>query len=149
MGMKNSSSVFQKAIESILGDLKGVPIYQDDVLIYASNDESLHKCLQAVKTRLQEKRVTINETKSVEYTNEISFLGFRIFSRGITPDHKLVEKVKQIQTPTNKREVEQFVGLANFFGHLIDNFASKIRPLNAIRQHDTPFVWSSKICGVF
>lgn len=149
MGMKNSSAIFQRAMESALGDLKGVLIYQDDVLIHASNDDELRKRLQAVKTRLHEKHITVNTDKSVEYADEISFLGFRISSKGITPDAKLVDKVKQIQTPINKREVEQFMGLVNFFGRLIDNFASKVLPINRLRQRDVPFMWSAKCAAAF
>ena len=114
MGMKNSSAIFQRAMESALADLKGILIYQDDVLVYAENQESLHKRLEAVKTRLKEKKITINKEKSVEYVDEISFLGFRISARGIEPDPKLVDKVKQISAPTNKREMEQFIGLVIF-----------------------------------
>ncbi len=149
MGMKNSSAIFQRAMESTLADIKGVLIYQDDVLIYADNDESLRKRLEAVKTRLHEKRITINEEKSVEYMDEVSFLGFCISSRGIEPDQKLVDKVKRIKTPTNKHEVEQFMGLANFFGRLIANFASKIKTINELRRRDVPFVWSQKCAASF
>lgn len=49
MGMKNASAIFQRTMEQILGDLKGVLIFQDDVLIYAANNESLMKRLNAVK----------------------------------------------------------------------------------------------------
>ena len=41
MGMKNASVIFQRTMEQIMSDLKGVLIYQDDVLIYAANKDSL------------------------------------------------------------------------------------------------------------
>ena len=43
MVMKNASAIFQKTIEQILKDIKGVIIYQDDVLIYAENEDTLKK----------------------------------------------------------------------------------------------------------
>ena len=76
MGMKNSQAIFQRTMESILSDLKGVIVYHDDILSFAENDESLVKRLAAIKTRLLEKRVTINEAKSVSFCDEITYLGF-------------------------------------------------------------------------
>ena len=58
-GMKNSSSIFQKRIESTLKGNKGV-IFQDDVLVYGTTKETFDKML-AVKNRLREKNFTINE----------------------------------------------------------------------------------------
>ena len=92
MGMKNSQAIFQRAMESILSDLKGVIVYHDDILIYADNSESLEKRLKAVKTRLREKHVTINEAKSIYYSDEMTYLGFRVSARGIEPDGNLVKK---------------------------------------------------------
>jgi hypothetical protein len=117
--------------------------------VYAENEDALTKRLQAVRKRLQEKRVTINEEKSVSLSDEITFLGFRVSAKGITPDEKLVEKVRLLKTPVSKKEVEQFVGLVNFFGRLIPNFSEKIRPLNALRKNDTPFLWTSECTECF
>ena len=41
MGMKNASAIFQRTMETILSDLKGVLIYQDDVAIFAPTTEVL------------------------------------------------------------------------------------------------------------
>ena len=55
MGIKNSSAIFQRTMVSILSDLKGVLIYQDNDLIFVDNEDSLTKRLNAVRTRLCEK----------------------------------------------------------------------------------------------
>ena len=41
LGMKNSSSIFQRTMEDILADIKGILIYQDDILVFGENDEAL------------------------------------------------------------------------------------------------------------
>ena len=40
-GLKSSSSIFQVAMEDVLGDLDKLIIYQDDVLIGTGNDEEI------------------------------------------------------------------------------------------------------------
>jgi hypothetical protein len=149
MGMKNASAIFQRVMEQILADIKGIIIYQDDILVFAENEAALNKRLIAVKTRLNEKRITINWKKSTELASEISFLGFHVSSRGVEPDQALVNRIKDMKPPTNKREVESFVGLVNYFGRLVPQFSSKLAPINMLRKRDAPFIWSEKCVTAF
>ena len=54
-GLKNSSSIFQNCIESTLKGIKGVVIFQDDVLVYGTTKDQCEKRMLAVKSRLREK----------------------------------------------------------------------------------------------
>ena len=47
-GLKNSSSIFQNCIESNLKGLKGVVIFQDDVLVYETTKDQYEKRMLAV-----------------------------------------------------------------------------------------------------
>ena len=149
MGMKNASAIFQRVMEQVLSDIKGLIIYQDDVLVYADNESTLQKRLKAVKTRLAEKQITINEEKSITLTDEMSFLGFRISARGIEPDDKLVNKINSMKASANRREIECLLGLLNYFGRLIPNFAEKTAPLNRLRKSTVPFIWSRECSEAF
>ena len=75
-GMKNSATIFQKCIEQCIQGSKGTLVYQDDVLVYAEMAASLRTRLVAVRNRLVEKGSTINEEKSINCTEEITFLAF-------------------------------------------------------------------------
>ena len=77
-GMKNSSAIFQKAMEGILKDIEGLIIYQDDILIYATSSELQAKRLSNVLKRLDQKRVTINMEKSLVNVEEVKFLGHQL-----------------------------------------------------------------------
>jgi len=144
MGLKNASAIFQRVMETILADMKGVLIYQDDVCVYASDEFSLKKRLEAVTTRLKEKKVTLNEQKCIELTDELAFLGFIVSAKGIEPDRRLVDKVLNISVPNCRSELEHFLGLANYFGRLIPNFSSICLPLNHLRKKEVPFTWSEE-----
>ena len=139
-GLKNSSSIFQNCIESTLKGIKGVVIFQDDVLVYGTAKEQFDKRILAVKSRLCEKSFTINEKKSnSKPVDSVSFLGYSISKEGIAPDPKHVEKIKNAKAPTNNKQLESFVGLANFYGRMISDFATKMLPLNNMRNSD--FSW--------
>ena len=138
-GLKNSSSTFQKCIESTLKGIKGVVIFQDDVLVYGTTKEQFDKRMLAVKSRLREKNFTIDEKKSnSKPVDSVSFLGYSISKEGIAPDPKHVEKIKNAKAPTNNKQLESFVALANFYGRMIPDFATKMRPLNNIKNY---YLW--------
>ena len=77
--LKISSAIFQNWIESTLKGIKGVVIFQDDVLMYGTTKEQLDKRMLAVKSRLREKNFTINEKKSnSKPVDSVRFLGYSI-----------------------------------------------------------------------
>ena len=98
--------------------------------------------MDAIRSRLREKKVTINESKSIKLTDHISFLGFRISSKGITPDERLVNKIKELKEPTSRAEIESFIGLINYFGRLIPKFTEKTRIINELRKKNKTFSWT-------
>ena len=63
-GMKNSASIFQRVIESVLHGIPGVLVYQDDILVHAQTSDQLAKRLSIFR-RFEEKGVTLNQSKSV------------------------------------------------------------------------------------
>ena len=144
MGMKNSACIFQRVMEAILKDLKGILICQDDIAVFAENELSLNKRLAAVRQRLKEKGITLNENKCIERADEISFLGFNVSAMGIRPDEKLVSRVKAIAKPKNVKQFESFIGLVNFFGRLIPRFSELVYPLNELRKKGVTFHWSKQ-----
>ena len=140
-GLTNSSSMFQNCIESTIKGIKGVVNFQDDVLVYGTTKEQFDKRMLVVKIRLREKNFTINEKKSnSKPVDSVSFLGYCVSKEGIAPNPKPVEK--NAKAPTNNKQLESFVMLANFYGRVIPNFATKLLPLNDMRNSD--FSWNKK-----
>ena len=147
-GLKNSSSIFQNCIESTLKGIKGVVIFQDDVLVYETTKDQYEKQMLAVKSRLCEKNFTINEKKSnSKPDSSVSFLGYSVSKEGIAPNPKLVEKIKNAKPPSNMKQLESFVGLANFYGRMMPDFATKILPPSEIRKEE--FRWDKEEQNVF
>ena len=136
-GLKNFSSIFQNCIESTLKGIKGVVIFQDDVLVYGTTKKQFDKRMLAVKSRLRENNFNINEKKSkLKPVDSVSFLGYSILKEGIAPDPKHVKKIKIAKAPTNNRQLQSLVGLANFYAKMIPDFATNMLPLNNMRNSD-------------
>ena len=147
-GLKNSSSISQNCIESTLKGIKGVVIFQDDVLVYGTTKDQYEKRMLAVKSRLREKNFTINEKKSnSKPVSSVSFLGYSVSKEGIAPDPKHVEKIKNAKPPSNMKQLVSFFGLANFYGRMIPDFATKKLPLKEIRKDE--FRWDKEEQNAF
>ena len=144
-GMKNASEMFQRTIENTLKGLAGTICFQDDVLVHGRTKSQCEKRWRAVQVRLKDKGFTINEIKSGNVMEKITFLGFTISGSGIEPDDRLVNKVRKIHPPQCVKEVEQFCGFVNFYGRFISNFTSKIAQISDLRKKsEAKFQWTDK-----
>ena len=123
-------------------------IFQDDVLVYGTTKYQYEKRMLAVKSRLREKNFTINEKKSnSKPVSSVSFLGYSVSKEGIAPDPKHVEKIKKAKPPSIMKQLESFVGLANYYGRVIPDFATKMLPINEIRKEE--FRWDKEEQNAF
>ena len=147
-GLKNFPSIFQNCTELTLKGIKGVVIFQDDVLVYGTTKDQHEKRMLAAKSRLREKSFTINEKKSnSKPVSSVSFLGYSVSKEGIAPDAKHVEKTKNAKPPSNMKQLESFVGLAIFYGRMIPDFATKMLSLNENRKEE--FRWDKEEQNAF
>lgn len=143
MGMKNSSAIFQRCMESILKNIEGVIIYQDDILVCAESKRQLKKRLGLIFQRLQEQSVTLNKEKCVTETDSLRFLGFLITKDGIKPDPALTEKILKAESPKTQKELSSLLGLFTFYGRFVKDFAQLCAPLHDAK-HEDQFKWSDE-----
>ena len=67
---------------------------------------------------------------------------------GVNPDPSKSDVAKW-PTPTNKKEVQQFLGLANYYRHFIKNFASIAKPLQRLTEKNLNFEWTDTCHDAF
>ena len=148
-GLKSASAIFQKAMETVLSGVKHVIIYQDDILLGAKSENELDLKAKKVVSILTSAGMTINLEKSILSASELTFLGFRVSGKGISPDPALVQKILDIKAPSNRKQLESFLGLANFFGRFIPNYSQTTEPLNQLRGKDAHFLWGPQQAKAF
>ena len=74
-------------------------------------------------------------------TKSPSFLGYELSEKGVTPYRHLVSKMLKISPSNDKKEIESFIGLVNFYGQHIEKYAEKISFLNNLRKKGVIFEW--------
>ena len=50
----------------------------------------------------------------------------------------------EARSETSTEGYQRIIGLINYFGRMIPNYAAKTRCINELRQNDTPFMWTDR-----
>lgn len=72
------------------------------------------------------------------HCTKLDYLGYRISKDGLGMDPKKVATVLEWQAPVTRRQLQSFLGFANFYRHFIPTFAHIALPLtNFLRTKGT------------
>ncbi|CAD0040808.1 unnamed protein product [Aureobasidium pullulans] len=146
-GLTNAPATCQMMINDTLREYldRTVVAYLDDILIYTNGNLEQHvKDVQQVLTKLQERRLKANPKKCEFHVKETEFLGFIIGVDGIRIDPAKITSIKEWPTPKNLKEVQSFLGLANYNRKFISGYSQTALPLVELTKQDTPFIWKER-----
>ena len=148
MGLCNSPSSFARLVEIAFRDLhhKGVLTYIDDIIAYSKTKEEHIILLDKIFSILQEYNFRLKPSKCSYFMTKVKFLGHYISEEGLSPDPKKVEAISKWPELKSVEEVQQFMGLVNYYRDHIDHFAEKVKALtdiqsNALKDDDWTTLW--------
>lgn len=107
-GLCSSPEVFQRENLKIFGDIEGVQIYFDDLIIAATDEKEHDVILKRVVKRAIENNVKFNSKKIQFKISEVKYLGFVFSKEGLRPDKHQVQAINEISAPTNKKALQHF-----------------------------------------
>ena len=150
-GLINAPSSFQEMIDDILRDLDTYTVwYIDDILIHTkgNNDdgeedkaraEAEHKAaVEKVLHRLMDHDLVVNLTKSDFHLREVNFLGYLLGTNDtLCMEPGQIEAIQKLEIPTRKKEVQAFLGFANYYRLFIQNYARRAKPLTDLTKGES------------
>ena len=71
----------------------------------------------------------------------VKFLGSIITTDGIQMDNKKVKAIRKWPEPRNLKEVQAFLGFANFYQRIIQGYSQICTPLTKTTKKEQPFHW--------
>jgi hypothetical protein len=131
-GLKNSGVTYRRAMNYIFHKLIGriVEIYIDDVVIkskgYKEHLGNLRETLECTRKH----GLKMNPNKCAFGVSIGQFLGFMVHERGIKVGQKGMKAIDEAVPPTNKIELQSFLGKINFIRRFISNLSEKILPFS-------------------
>ncbi|KAG0430820.1 Transposon Ty3-I Gag-Pol polyprotein [Dictyocoela muelleri] len=102
-------------MQNILGDLKFVKIYLDDVLIPCKDIDNHHIHIREVVNRLSIYGMTIYIRKCEFFKTKIEYLRHFITPSKYYPNTQKVEIYKNQILPRTRKQLQRLIGIINWF----------------------------------
>ncbi|ODM96211.1 Retrovirus-related Pol polyprotein from transposon 17.6 [Orchesella cincta] len=84
---------------------------------------------------------TINLEKCRFAERQVEYLGHLIGENGITKKPETVRAITDFPTPKDRRSVQSFIGLCQWYSYFIKDFAIKAGPLYEVTKKKDEFAW--------
>ncbi|GBM21326.1 Uncharacterized protein K02A2.6 [Araneus ventricosus] len=122
-GISSAPEHFQRRMSQMLYGIPGTICHMDDILIWGSTQEEHDQRLTEVCKRLKNSGMTFNAKKCIFSQTSIKFLGHIIDGQGIHPDPDKIAAIENYQPQTNKKELKQLLGMANYLARFVPNYS--------------------------
>ena len=147
----NGPASFQNYINNTLHEYLNnfCTAYLDDILIYSDN-EAEHKIhVKRVLQKLEEAGLQVNIIKCAFHVTQVPYLGLIITTEGVKMNSAKVNTIINWPTLMNVKDVQSFLGFANFYRRFIYGYSKIATSLTHLICKYVAFKWSSECENAF
>ncbi|CEL61245.1 Retrotransposable element Tf2 155 kDa protein type 1 OS=Schizosaccharomyces pombe (strain 972 / ATCC 24843) GN=Tf2-1 PE=4 SV=1 [Rhizoctonia solani AG-1 IB] len=145
-GLTNAPAAFQYFMNDLFQDLLDVYIiiYLDDILIFLKNEVEHEAHVHEVLQRLEAAQLFCKGSKCEFHRTRVEYLGIIVSNKGFSLDKLKIQAVQEWPIPTTVKQVQSFLGFANFLRQFVANFSHMARPLHNLVKKETTWKWTEK-----
>jgi len=121
-----------------------VATFIDDVLVGTEIKEEHDELVEEILRRLEEHDLYVKPKKCKWKVQEVEFLRVVIGPDGIKMEKEKVRDVLEWLTPKCIKDVQKFLGLANYYRRFIKNFAEITRPMHRLVRKQEKWNWGAE-----
>ena len=131
-------------MNDIFSDLLDVHmiIYLEDILIYSDNPVDHKKHVREVLCCLQANGLFDHPDKCHFSSDTIEYLGFVLSKDGLKMDPSKVQTIQDWLKPQKVKDIQSFLGFANFYRHFISDYSDIVIPLTRLTSKGIPWIFS-------
>ena len=122
---------------------KNAITYLDDVFMQSQTKEEMFTVLEHYHKILQNKNLKAAPDKSHFFLTRVKFLGHNIERNTITPLKSRIDAIQELQPPTNKKKIQEFLGMLNFLSKYVYKMQLYLRPFYKILRQQNNFEWNT------
>ena len=147
----NSSVSFQNYINDTLQKYLNnfCTVYLNDILIYSEIKAEHEIHVKRVLQKLHEAGLQADITKCAFHVKEVPYLGLIITTEGVKMDSAKVSTIVKWPTLMNVKDVQSFLGFANFYQRFIYGYSKLASPLTCLIKKDVLFEWITECQSAF
>ena len=150
-GLTNAPATFQALINNTLREYLDVFViaYMDDILVYSEDEKQHEEHVKKILACLDQAGLRIKPEKCEWHKKNVNFLGFQIGTSGVKMDPDKVKAIQEWPVPTSLKELQGFLGFANFNRQFIEGYSRRALPLTAATRKDVLFKWTPEMQRAF
>jgi len=126
-----------------------VVVYLDDILIYSDNITQHRSHVKEVLKRLQKTGLYRKAEKCKFHSDSVEYLGYVLSPSGLTMSDAKVKTIQEWPEPKKVKDIQSFLGFANFYKHFIFNYSDIVIPLTYLTRKDTPWNFDENCRNAF
>ena len=93
---------------------------------------------------LQNENLKAASNKSHFFLTRVKFLGHNIERETITPLKSRIDAIQKLQPPTNKKKLQEFLGILNFLSKYVYKMQLYFRSFYNILRQQNNFEWTTE-----
>ena len=136
--------MFQLWMDAIIEQCPGVIGIHDDMVIFGVDQEDHDANLINLLNVCQKEGLVLNSKKLELRRERVTFFGAEYSTQGMHPDPKKVQGITEMIVPTDKQQLQSFLGMVNYMGTFIPNLSHHTDPLWAMLKKDNIFHWEEQ-----
>jgi hypothetical protein len=144
-GLCNAPATYSRVTALVLNGLTWdiVLAFLDDAVVTGKNIPNHMVNLETVLSRFRKYNLKLKPRKCEMFQKEIEFLGRLVSPNALRVNPKSIETVVEWPVPKNTRDVQRFLGFANYHRAFIKAYAEMATPLYNITGKE-PFHWDEE-----
>jgi len=140
-GLTNAPATFQRFMNDVFSNLLDVCIvvYLDNILIYSDDITQHRRHVKEVLKRLQKAGLYTKAEKCEFHSDSVEYLGYVLSPSDLTMSDAKVKTIQEWPEPKKVKDIQSFLGFANFYRRFIFNYSNIVIPLTHLTRKDTPW----------
>ena len=143
-GISPNPGIVQRFMDSILQGTEWVRVKLHGILIALNSVEGCNSRLCQVFPRLKEAGMILKKSICVFKSREVVYLGHKLTASGVEPLREKVEAIEEMERPKDKKELQRYLGLINYYAKFLPNISDFLSPLYRLLQKGQTFQCGEK-----
>ena len=145
-GLTNALASFQQFINKVLREYLDIFMiaYLDDILIFSDTFKEHIDHIIKILERFETVQLQLKLKKCEFHVQETKFLGHWITTEGIQMEKTKIQVILDWPELQNTKEVQQFVGLINYYHKFLKGYLTIMGPLFKLLKKDCKFEWGQE-----
>ena len=143
-GLKNAPVVFIRLMNKLFGNKPFVEVYFDDIIIHSKSFDQHVLDVRETLNLIHNSGLKLQGTKCKWFARRTKILGHIVSKSKIEMDEEKIEALKNRAAPKNIKQLQELLGICNYYRRFVENFAKIASPLTNLLKKDKQFLWGDE-----